>query len=212
MDYRKVRPGSRKERCPREARKINAMSETPPTKIVPQASLPLRVADLPPRRPTRFHLRPDAEARAEIAAELGLSGLRKLDFAGEVTPEARRDWRLEARLGATVVQPCIITAEPVVTRIETEVMRRFLHDLPMPTEHEAEMPEDDTLEKLGAVIDPGAVMREALALALPDYPRKDGAELPLADFPPPGADPFDDSRPNPFAVLAALKPKSDKRE
>lgn len=188
------------------------MSETPPTKIVPQASLPLRVADLPPRRPTRFHLRPDAEARAEIAGELGLSGLRKLDFAGEVIPEGRRDWRLEARLGATVVQPCIITAEPVVTRIETEVMRRFLHDLPMPTEHEAEMPEDDTLEKLGAVIDPGAVMREALALALPDYPRKDGAELPLADFPPPGADPFDDSRPNPFAVLAALKPKSDKRE
>jgi len=186
------------------------MSDTPQTpRPLPQASLPLRVADLPSRKPTRFHLRPEAEARAAIARDLDLSALRKLDFAGELIPAGRRDWRLEAVLGATVVQPCVVTAEPVVTRIETPVTRRFLHDLPLPTDSEAEMPDDDTLEQLGAVIDPGAVMCEALALALPDYPRKEGAELPQTDFPPEGAAPLDDSRPNPFAVLAALKKKSD---
>jgi uncharacterized metal-binding protein YceD (DUF177 family) len=173
---------------------------------LPRARLPLRVAELPPRRPTRFHLRPDGAARRELADDLGLSALRKLDFAGEVVAEGRHDWRLEARLAATVVQPCVVTAEPVVTRIETEVVRRFLREMPEPTETEAEMPEDDTLEPLGAVIDPGAVMREALALALPDYPRAPGAELAEADFPPPGAEPIEKARPNPFAVLEHLKP------
>jgi uncharacterized metal-binding protein YceD (DUF177 family) len=192
-----------------KARKISAMPDTPDNAPLPKATLPLRVADLPPRRPTRFHLRPDADARADIAAELDMLALRKLDFAGEVIPEGRRDWRLEGRLGATVVQACVVTAEPVVTRIETEVMRRFLHDMPDPGEPEVEMPEDDSVEKLGKVIDPGAVMQEALALALPDYPRKPGAELPQSDFPPPGAEPLDESRPNPFAALAKLKPKDD---
>ena len=176
---------------------------------LPRLSHPLRVADLPPRKPTRFHLRPDAEGRAALATELGLLALRKLDFQGEVAPEGRRDWRLEGKLGATVVQPCVVTAEPVTTRIETEVLRRFLHDLPEPDATEAEMPEDDTLEQLGAVIDPGVVMAEALALALPDYPRAPGAELAQADFPPPGAAPLETTRPNPFAALAALKPKPE---
>ncbi len=45
-----------------------------------------------------------------------------------------------------------------------------------PTDDEAEMPEDDTAEPLPEVIDPGAVMFEALALALPDYPRAPKAE------------------------------------
>ena len=174
-----------------------------------RASLPLRVADLPPRRPTRFHLRPDAAARAALAAELDLDALRKLDFRGSLVAEGRRDWRLEAQLGATVVQPCVVTAEPVVTRIDTQVTRRFVHDLPEPDETEAEMPEDDSLERLGSVIDPGAVMREALALALPDYPRRPDAALDQAEFAPPGAAPLDDSRPNPFAALAALKSRRD---
>lgn len=170
---------------------------------LPRARLPLRVAELPPRRPTRFHLRPDAAARRALARDLGLSALRKLDFEGELGPEGRHDWRLEARLRATVVQPCVVTGEPVVTRIETGVLRRFVRDLREPSEPEAEMPEDDSAEPLGAVIDPGAVMREALALALPDYPRKPGAELAQAEFPPGEAAP-DEPPPNPFAQLARL--------
>ena len=169
------------------------------------ASLPLRVADLPARRPQPFHLRPGPEARARIIADLGIAGLRKLDFRGTLQAEGRHDWRLEGRLGATVVQPCVITAEPVTTRIDTDVLRRFLRNPPEPDGAEAEMPEDDTLEPLGAVIDPGAVMIEALAIALPDYPRVPGAELGEAGFAPPGAAPVGEERRNPFGVLAALK-------
>lgn len=181
------------------------MPDHPTDKPVTAAKLPLRVADLPTRRPQKFHLRPDAPARAEIATVLGVSAVRKLDFQGTVQADGRHDWRLQGRLGATVVQPCVITAEPVSTRIDTDIERRFLRHMPQPDNAEAEMPDDDTLEPLGPEIDPGAVMIEALAIALPDYPRAPGAELGEVDFAPPGAAPIDDARPNPFAALAALK-------
>lgn len=177
-------------------------------------SLPLRVADLSPHRPRRFHLRPDASARARLAQELGLLALRKLDFRGALRAEGRHDWRLEARLGATVEQPCVISAEPVRTRIDIDVMRLF--QPPPPTDEMAQtalpfempVPEDDSIEPLGAVLDPGAVMAEALALALPDYPRAPGAALAEAGLQaaPAGVAPVPEpARPHPFAVLAALK-------
>ncbi|MFN3952928.1 MAG: YceD family protein [Pararhodobacter sp.] len=172
-------------------------------------TMPLRVSELSARKAQAFQIRPDAAARRALAEALGLLALRKCDFRGTLAPEGRHDWRLEGRLGATVVQPCVISAEPVSTRIDVDVTRRFLRDMPEPEATEAEIPDDDTLEPLGAVIDPGQVMSEALALALPDYPRAAGASLDAAGVPPPGAAPIDDTRPNPFAALARLKPGAD---
>jgi len=164
-------------------------------------SLPLRVSELSTRGGVRFHLAPTPEARADLAAELGVVRIRKLDFRGRLTVEGRHDWRLEGVLGATVVQDCVVTAQPVTTRLDETVIRRFLREMPEPAEPEAEIPDDDTLEPLGATIDPGAVMVEALALAIPDYPRAPGAELPDSAT----GDTGPDERPNPFAALAALK-------
>ncbi|MFN4100050.1 MAG: YceD family protein [Pararhodobacter sp.] len=164
-------------------------------------SLPLRVSDLSTRGGMRFHLAPSPEVRAGLAGELGALKIRKLDFRGTLTAEGRHDWRLEGMLGATAIQECVVTGEPVTTRIDTTIIRRFLRDMPEPAEPEAEIPDDDTLEPLGASIDPGAVMTEALALALPDYPRAPGAELPESATDDTGPD----ERPNPFAALAALK-------
>lgn len=174
-------------------------SDTPPRES-DALSLPFRVSEMSAKGGIGFHLAPSAAARAELAGDLGALKIRKLDFRGQLVPEGRHDWRLEARLGATVVQACVITAEPVTTRIDETVTRRFLRDMPVPTEIEAEIPADDTLEPLGAVIDPGAVMAEALALALPDYPRIEGAALPESAGDDPG-----EARPNPFAALAALR-------
>lgn len=165
----------------------------------------LRVAALPTRKPTPFDLRPDAAWLAQIAQELGAVSVRKLVFRGEISADGRSDWRLTGQLGATVVQSCVITAAPVTTRIDTQVLRRFMAEMPQPSAPESEIPEDDTLEPLGAEIDPAAVMIEALSLALPDYPRAEGASL-AAEAPP---DLEDSPRPNPFAVLKALKPNPE---
>ena len=160
------------------------------------------------RKAVRIDLAPDAELRARIAQALDIRGLRKFTFAGELRPVGRRDWELRAHLGATIVQDCAITLAPVTTRIDEQVLRRYLADMPEVSALEMEMPEDDTTEPLGRSIDPGAVALEALLLALPAFPRADGAELTpegVLRAAPDGAADAKDDRPRPFAVLARLK-------
>lgn len=166
---------------------------------------PLRVARLSRSAPTAFDIRPDAEARAALAALLGLTRLPKLRFAGRVAPLDGGGWALAGDLGATVVQPCGITLEPVTTRIDEAVLRRFLPDLPEPEGSEEEVPEDVDTEPLGATIDPAAVMAEALALALPAFPRAPEATLGEAVFAAPGVAPLRDADTRPLGALAALR-------
>lgn len=171
----------------------------------------LRVADLPPGRIFRFRIRPDPAGLALLADALEVRAIRKLDFAGALHPEGRHDWRIEAHLGATVVQDCVITLAPVTTRIEEDVTRRLTADPGAFIQaDEIEMPEDDSVEPLGSVIDLAGIMIEALALALPGYPRVDDAELGEAVFAPDGAEPLRDADLKPFAGLAALKEKLEK--
>tara|TARA_R110002073_G_scaffold70476_1_gene173983 strand:- start:17103 stop:17645 length:543 start_codon:yes stop_codon:yes gene_type:complete len=178
------------------------MSLSAAKRVSTTLSLPLRVADLPNRAGIDFQITPDAPSRKALADRLDLVHLRKLTFSGGLRPEGRHDWRLEGVLGATVVQTCVITQVPVTTRIDTPVTRLFLRKIPVIEAAETEMPDDDTVETLTPELDPGAVMAEALSIALPDYPRADGARIPDAY-----SDPGSDERPNPFAALAALRGK-----
>ncbi|OWU82338.1 50S ribosomal protein L34 [Oceanicola sp. 22II-s10i] len=168
-----------------------------------------RVSELSTARPTAFELRPGPAELEALKLDLGLDGLRKLSFAGEIAPEGARGWRLTGRLGATVVQPCVVTLAPVTTRIEEDVERHFVPGVPALDElpEEMEMPEDDTVEPLGDRIDPAAVMAEALSLALPPYPRAEGVEATAQVFSGPGVAPMTDDDVKPFAGLKALKDK-----
>ncbi len=172
----------------------------------------LRVADLPQNAPTPFELRPTGEALDAIKNELGLLGLRKLSFVGELQAQGKRDWALSGKLGATVIQPCVVTLEPVTTRIDVPVSRIYLADWSEPDEPEFEIPEGDETEPLGPEIDPAVVMIEALSLALPQYPRKDGAELGQADYTEPGKQALTDEDVKPFAGLAGLRDAMKKDE
>jgi len=167
-------------------------------------SMPLRTATLGGRRPVRFDLRPDAAQRGALARLLGISAIPALRLQGEVRLLGRSDLVLEAHLDATVIQPCVISLAPVTTKIGVPVLRRYLRDYAQPAEDEAEMPEDDTSEPLPDSIDPGAVMTEALALALPDYPRAPGAVYGEVAVAPPGAMPLGEAGLKPFAGLANL--------
>ncbi|KEJ89565.1 YceD family protein [Sulfitobacter donghicola] len=175
------------------------MSATPPT------GTSLRVSTLSQTGPTEFSLRPEAAELSDLAAALGVDGLRKLSFTGQLKPQGNADWQLKARLGATVIQPCVVTLEPVTTRIDTEVVRIFVQDYSETDAPEIEMPEDDSIEPLGIWIDPAIVMEESLALAVPEYPRKEGAAAETVRVTEPGKTPMSDEEARPFAGLAALK-------
>lgn len=165
----------------------------------------LRVADLPQNSATTFELRPDTPVLKALAGDLGITALRKLSFQGRIVGAGAADWKLEGRLGATVVQPCVVTLEPVTTRIETQVARQYLRDYAETDAPEAEMPEDDTIEPLGRWIDPEAVMLETLALHIPLYPRSDDVALGEVVVTEPGVAPMRDEDARPFAGLASLK-------
>ena len=142
--------------------------------------------------------------------DLGLSEVKKLRLTGILKPRGQRDWVFDGHLGATIVQPCVVTLTPVTTRIEEDVARHYVESWVEPEEGEAEMPEDDTLEPLPDVIDLLALASEALALAIPDYPRAEGVELGEAFFVEPGVEAMSDEAAKPFAGLAALKEKLSK--
>jgi uncharacterized metal-binding protein YceD (DUF177 family) len=178
------------------------------------ATLPeqiVQLSELPARKPHRFALEPAPEACAAVAEALGIRGVRKLRFAGTLHPDGGRDWRLRADLGATVVQDCVVTLEPVTTRIEEEATRAYRADFAPPEGPEVEMPEDETAEPLPAALDLAQVMIEALALALPPYPRAPGAETGEAVFTEPGKTPLRDADLRPFAGLAGLRDALDAR-
>jgi uncharacterized metal-binding protein YceD (DUF177 family) len=166
-----------------------------------------RIGALSARKPTRFDHEASPEERRALAADLGLLGLRRLRLTGEITPSGRDEVVLAARLTAEADQPCVVTLAPVRAVIDEAVRRRYVAGLAEPDGDEVEMPEDDTLEPMPEVIDLAEIAAEALALALPLYPRAPGAELAATVHAPEGVRPLTDADLKPFAGLAALAGK-----
>lgn len=175
-------------------------------------SKPLRVAELPGRKPTRFDIAPDTATAAAIAQWADISALNALRLTGEIAPLGRRDFELRARFEAEVVQPCAITLAPVTAKLSEEISRTYIAGMEMPTGDETEMPEDDSAEPLPDVIDLAAVALEALELALPMFPRADGAELGETIATEPGIAPMRDEDTRPFANLADLLKSKENKE
>ena len=163
-----------------------------------------RTGTLSPRKPTRFSYRPSPEERATLAAELGLIALHALDLTGEIRPVGRDEFQLDARLVARADQPCGITLAPVPALIDDTVRRRYIAGLETPDGDEVEMPEDDTTEPMPEEIDLAEVAAEALALALPLYPRAPGAEFAETPHAAAGVTPIRDADLKPFAGLKGL--------
>jgi len=167
-------------------------------------SAPFPRAKLSARKPTRFDLAPNADERGRIAEALDLLDLPVARLKGEIRPVGQSDFALEAELTAEMVQACVVSLAPVPAQISETVQRRFVADWTEPEDEESEIPEDDAIEPLGDGIDLGQVLTEALALALPLYPRAPGVTFAGEIAAPPDAEPLDDEKIRPFSNLAKL--------
>ncbi|MEL6519790.1 MAG: DUF177 domain-containing protein [Pseudomonadota bacterium] len=169
----------------------------------------IALAQSPHAKTISFQLKLMPNERADIIDALKLSDLRKTSFTGQLEPSGKRDWHLKATLGATVVQPCSATLAPVTTRIDGPVERLYLADYTEPDEAELEMPEDDRQEPLPDSLNLLDLLIEALALAIPDYPRAPDAAPTDSTFAAPGVAPLEDADIKPFAGLAELKKRME---
>ncbi|MCF6271904.1 MAG: DUF177 domain-containing protein [Rhodobacteraceae bacterium] len=155
-----------------------------------------------------FDITPNEAEADAIREALGLRGMRKMRFQGEIEPLDKRGWRVKGLIGVSITQDCVITLEPVKTRIDSEVSLRFLPESMIEYDTPEDVLEDD-IEPLGPVIDLGHVALEALGLAIPGYPRSESAQAAQLSAAPPGAAPITDADVKPFAGLADLRSKLD---
>ncbi len=174
------------------------------TNPAPHRPTRFRTGGLSPRKPTRFDYVADTATLQALAKDLGLRSLRSLRLKGEIEPRGRDELELNARLIADADQACVVTLAPVAAKIDEDIRRRYVADLTAPEGDEVEMPEDDTIEPMPEMVDLAEIAAEALALALPLYPRAPGAELGQAVHAAAGIAPLSDADLKPFAGLAAL--------
>lgn len=171
----------------------------PPTSAASGFSRPLRVDALEPAGRT-FEWQASEAERIDVAGFLGLDRLDGLTVAGRIDPSGKDEVRLSATFVADVVQTCVVTLEPVATRIADTLDRTYaLHPRGEPRREVDLAPEAEDPPDLaeGGVVDVGAAVVEAVALAIDPYPRKPGAVLEYR--------PDEQPDPGPFAALAKLK-------
>jgi uncharacterized metal-binding protein YceD (DUF177 family) len=150
----------------------------------------------------RVDLVADDAERKEIADRLGLLSLERME-AHAMLERDGDGIHATGRLRASAEQACVITGDPVASRIDEPFDLLFR---PEPTDigadEEIELsPEDcDTVFHDGAAIDLGAAIADTLALAIDPYPRSAGADAALKE-----AGILSEAEAGPFAALAKLK-------
>lgn len=148
----------------------------------------------------------DAE-RATIAAQLGISAVNELDVRLHAV-KFRGGIRVTGRLTAQIVQPSVISLEPVTQEISEPIDRVFLPGAEKPfagaagAEVFVDLEGEDIPDHFdGPEADLSGLILETLALGIDPYPKAEGetAEaLGLAQ---------DAGKESPFAVLKSLKDK-----
>jgi uncharacterized metal-binding protein YceD (DUF177 family) len=157
-----------------------------------ELSRPFTVARLSADGET-FQFEANDDERAALARRFELIALPSLKAEGRIIPSDHgHRARVEGIVRAEVVQPCVVTLEPVPARVEDSFVRTYTSS-PRGAEREAvvDLDSDDPPELMvGGVIDVGEAVAETLGLALDPYPRVPGAELaaPQWDDPDPPQD------------------------
>jgi uncharacterized metal-binding protein YceD (DUF177 family) len=177
--------------------------------------------DLPFRRPMRTdRLRVDAETRFRITAEpgeraalarfLGVDAVERLTLAGFVSPKGKGGWRVRGRLVAQIVQTCVVTLEPVRSRIDEEIERSYIPESFIRRQPEIVLlpDEEDAPDPFIDSIDPAQLAVESLALLIDPYPRREGATLEPGALGADSAALAEDKTTRPFAGLADLLRRS----
>lgn len=141
----------------------------------------------------------DPAERAAVAARFGLGSVERLHAQLSLRREGGAILA-SGRVGATLVQLCSVTGDPIPVTIDEGVTLRFVAPGGS-VEDEVELSDDalDTVEVEGGVVDLGEVAAETMALALDPFPRSPRAAEVLREA---GVLTEEEARPaNPFAAL-----------
>ncbi|HUC66562.1 MAG TPA: DUF177 domain-containing protein [Stellaceae bacterium] len=162
-------------------------------------SRPIDIAKLPPGE-TSHEIAATAAERAALARRFALLALDRLEARVELQRLAGGLIRLDAKLFADVVQECVVTLEPVASRIDDSFT--LLYGAAGDDAREITLEgEAELVEPLaGTIIDVGEAVAQQLSLALDPFPRAPGVEAPASAA-------ADSKAESPFAALAKWERK-----
>lgn len=86
----------------------------------------LALRDLPGVEGKRLTETATDEERDIIAKEFNLSGLKNFRVEARIEKEGKTGWRAEGRIIATASQPCVVSLEPVIQKIDESFTRSFI--------------------------------------------------------------------------------------
>jgi uncharacterized metal-binding protein YceD (DUF177 family) len=154
---------------------------------------------LPPSGETAHDIAASEVERAQLARRFALVALDRLEARVTLARLPGGLLRLAAELSADVVQECVVSLEPVASRIEDRFMLLYGHAQDEADEvvlsGEAELVEPIS----GGTLDIGEAVAQQLSLALDPFPRRPGAAAAAAETGPSDA--------SPLAALAKWKEK-----
>ena len=153
---------------------------------------------------------PDSEALAAMAVILKVTAVESF-HAALTAVKLRGGIRVQGRLTARIVQPSVVTFDPVSQDIDEPVDRLFVQGPDKPhnpapgAEIFVDLEDEDMPDHVeGNEVDLSALLIETLALAIDPYPRLPGESLDTL-----GID-VSDKEEGPFAGLKSLKKPDDK--
>lgn len=151
----------------------------------------------------------DEKTRAAIAEAMKVTTVERFKAELRIVP-LRGGLRAQGQLDARIVQPSVVSFEPVSQDIAETIDRVFLPatDIEKATAPGAEvyvdLEDDDFPDQIdGPEVDLSALLVETLALAIDPYPRREGEDVSTL-----GAV-ADGEMGGPFAALARLKDKGE---
>lgn len=163
--------------------------------------------------PQRVTLVPDAEARAALARRFGLIALDAMRAELQIRRRSDTGWiQLRGTVEAEVVQQCVVSLDPVSSKVVAELDETFVDaDLggrertgAREVDVDPMLDEPEPLDE--NVLDLGEIAAQAFGLALDPYPRAPDATLGPRSEIGELEDP-EDAR-SPFAALEALRDRA----
>ena len=174
----------------------------------PQDSNLVIVSQLSQNKIHKFSIKFENKDLSDYVNLLNLRRISKVTISGKIVAEGNKNWLLNAKIGASVTQGCVVTMEDVNTRIDQKILRHYYADY---QSHEETLTSEEDLdpdaEEIPHEINLLTLTMEAISIILNDFPRKDGIVIDPVLSAPKGVKPLTDDAVKPFAGLASLRDK-----
>ena len=124
------------------------------------------------KRVINFHFQPKNHLVKLLAEQLNVLSFEALKFFGSIQQVSSSRWELSGILNFKVTQECVVTLEPVVSLIKTNIKRIYLDESAL---KKMEIEDSNAIcpeyEKLEDIINLLNIVSEELCLNTPEYPK-----------------------------------------